>query len=60
MTQSTTLLAVTAHPGDFVWRAGGALALTAQHGGRAVIACLTFGSAANRPACGGPGKPWTR
>ncbi|HEU4762616.1 MAG TPA: PIG-L deacetylase family protein [Gemmatimonadales bacterium] len=43
MTQPTTVLAVTAHPGDFVWRAGGALALTSQRGGRAVIACLSFG-----------------
>ncbi|MEN3360812.1 MAG: 4-oxalomesaconate hydratase [Mycobacteriales bacterium] len=37
------LLVVTAHPGDFVWRAGGALALAASRGQRAVIACLTFG-----------------
>jgi 4-oxalomesaconate hydratase len=36
-------LVVTAHPGDFVWRAGGALALAASRGQRAVIACLTFG-----------------
>ena len=37
------LLAVTAHPGDFVWRAGGALALAVANGQRAVIACLSFG-----------------
>ncbi|MCX7523325.1 PIG-L family deacetylase [Microbacterium sp. STN6] len=37
------LLAVTAHPGDFVWRAGGALALASQAGRRAVIACLSYG-----------------
>jgi 4-oxalomesaconate hydratase len=37
------MLVVTAHPGDFVWRAGGALALAAARGQRAVIACLTFG-----------------
>jgi 4-oxalomesaconate hydratase len=36
-------LVVTAHPGDFVWRAAGALALAASRGQRAVIACLTFG-----------------
>jgi 4-oxalomesaconate hydratase len=36
-------LVVTAHPGDFVWRAGGALALAASRGQRAIIACLTFG-----------------
>jgi len=43
MTQAATVLAVTAHPGDFVWRAGGALALATARGGRAVIACLSFG-----------------
>jgi 4-oxalomesaconate hydratase len=37
------LLAITAHPGDFVWRAGGALALAAAKGQRAVVACLSFG-----------------
>ncbi len=42
MTESP-LLVVTAHPGDFVWRAGGALALAASRGQRAVIACLSFG-----------------
>ena len=39
----SSLLVVTAHPGDFVWRAGGALALASSRGQRAVIACLTFG-----------------
>lgn len=43
MTQPATVLAVTAHPGDFVWRAGGALALTTSAGGRAIVACLSFG-----------------
>lgn len=37
------LVVVSAHPGDFVWRAGGALALAASRGQRAVIACLSFG-----------------
>jgi 4-oxalomesaconate hydratase len=40
---ASSLLVVTAHPGDFVWRAAGALALAASRGQRAVIACLTFG-----------------
>jgi 4-oxalomesaconate hydratase len=40
---SAPLLVVAAHPGDFVWRAGGALALAAARGQRAVVACLTFG-----------------
>ena len=33
------LLVVTAHPGDFVWRAAGAIALATEAGRRAVIAC---------------------
>ena len=36
-------LVVTAHPGDFVWRAGGAIALHALKGYRVTIACLSFG-----------------
>ena len=36
-------LVVTAHPGDFVWRAGGAIALHAQRGYRMKIVCLSFG-----------------
>jgi 4-oxalomesaconate hydratase len=36
-------LVVTAHPGDFVWRAGGAIALHAQKGYRVKIVCLSFG-----------------
>jgi 4-oxalomesaconate hydratase len=37
------MLVVTAHPGDFVWRCGGAVAQAAARGRRAVIACLTYG-----------------
>jgi 4-oxalomesaconate hydratase len=36
-------LVVTAHPGDFVWRAGGAIALHAAKGYRVKIVCLSFG-----------------
>lgn len=36
-------LIVTAHPGDFVWRAGGAVALHAEAGYRVKIVCLSFG-----------------
>ncbi|OLZ62325.1 PIG-L domain-containing protein [Streptomyces sp. IMTB 2501] len=36
-------LVVTAHAGDFVWRAGGAIALAASRGEKVAIACLTFG-----------------
>ncbi|MFD3482245.1 PIG-L deacetylase family protein [Streptomyces sp. NPDC058665] len=40
--QRSTLV-VTAHAGDFVWRAGGAIALSAARGEKVTIACLTFG-----------------
>jgi 4-oxalomesaconate hydratase len=36
-------LVVTAHPGDFVWRAGGAIALAREQGDRVVVACLSYG-----------------
>lgn len=36
-------MVVTAHPGDFVWRAGGAIALHADKGYRMKILCLSFG-----------------
>ncbi len=36
-------LVITAHPGDFVWRAGGAIALHAAKGWRVKIVCLSFG-----------------
>lgn len=38
-----TLLVISAHAGDFVWRAGGAIAATAMRGERAVVACLSYG-----------------
>jgi 4-oxalomesaconate hydratase len=37
------LLVVSAHAGDFVWRAGGAIAAAAQRGERAVVVCLSYG-----------------
>jgi 4-oxalomesaconate hydratase len=36
-------LVLTAHPGDFVWRCAGAIALAVSRGERVVIGCLTFG-----------------
>jgi 4-oxalomesaconate hydratase len=39
----TTMLVISAHSADFVWRAGGAIALYAQRGYRVCIACLTYG-----------------
>jgi 4-oxalomesaconate hydratase len=38
-----TGLVVTAHPGDFVWRAGGAIALHTRKGYRVKIVCLSYG-----------------
>lgn len=38
-----TLLVVSAHAGDFVWRAGGAIAAATMRGERAVVVCLSFG-----------------
>jgi 4-oxalomesaconate hydratase len=42
MAQKTGLV-VTAHPGDFVWRAGGAIAHHAKMGYRMKIVCMSFG-----------------
>jgi 4-oxalomesaconate hydratase len=40
---SRSLLAIGAHAADFVWRAGGALALAARNGGRASVLALSYG-----------------
>ncbi|HKX75350.1 MAG TPA: PIG-L deacetylase family protein [Acidimicrobiia bacterium] len=37
------LLVVSAHVGDFVWRAGGAIALYAERGHSVTIVCLAYG-----------------
>ena len=42
-TAASPLLVVSAHAGDFVWRAGGAIALAAERGDRAKVVCLSFG-----------------
>lgn len=39
---SASLLVVSAHVGDFVWRAGGAIALYAARG-KATVVCLAYG-----------------
>ena len=36
-------LVVSAHSADFVWRAGGAIALHAEKGYRVVVVCLSYG-----------------
>ena len=44
MTQkSRTALVVSAHSADFVWRAGGAIALYAGRGYKVIIVCLSYG-----------------
>ncbi|GAA4153345.1 PIG-L deacetylase family protein [Actinomadura keratinilytica] len=37
------MLVVSAHAGDFVWRAGGAIALSASRGERVKVVCLSYG-----------------
>lgn len=41
--QGGPLLVVSAHAGDFVWRAAGAIALTTAAGQRAKVVCLSYG-----------------
>ncbi|MCP9970844.1 PIG-L family deacetylase [Actinomadura madurae] len=40
---SSPLLVVSAHAGDFVWRAAGAIALATSRGDRAKVVCLSYG-----------------
>ena len=40
---SQSMLVVSAHAADFVWRAGGAVALAASRGDRVKVLCLTYG-----------------
>lgn len=42
-TTAGALLVISAHAGDFVWRAGGALAQAAERGRRAKVVCLSYG-----------------
>jgi 4-oxalomesaconate hydratase len=37
------MLVLSAHPGDFVWRCAGAIALAVARGERVVIGCMSFG-----------------
>jgi 4-oxalomesaconate hydratase len=43
MAEQQNILVVSAHAADFVWRAGGAIALYASRGYRVRILCLSFG-----------------
>jgi 4-oxalomesaconate hydratase len=41
--QQKSGLVITAHPGDFVWRAGGAIALHVAKGFKVKIVCMSYG-----------------
>jgi 4-oxalomesaconate hydratase len=41
--EKKTALVVSAHSADFVWRAGGAIALYAERGWEVTVVCLSFG-----------------
>ncbi|HEY2307708.1 MAG TPA: PIG-L deacetylase family protein [Streptosporangiaceae bacterium] len=43
VTQNGPVLVVSAHAGDFVWRAGGAIALAASGGAEVMVLCLSYG-----------------
>src|ERR1700746_2523168 len=43
MDSNKSVLVVSAHAADFVWRAGGAIALYASRGSRVRILCLSYG-----------------
>jgi 4-oxalomesaconate hydratase len=43
MNSKQTALVVSAHSADFVWRAGGAIALYAERGWEVTVVCLSFG-----------------
>jgi 4-oxalomesaconate hydratase len=43
MVSDRSMLVLSAHPGDFVWRCAGAIALAVARGERVVIGCMSFG-----------------
>jgi 4-oxalomesaconate hydratase len=43
VTDKKTAMVISAHSADFVWRAGGAIALYAQRGWEVTVVCLSFG-----------------
>ncbi len=62
MSKAKTGLVVSAHPGDFVWRAGGAIALHAKKGYRVKIVCLVLRRARRDRSSPGSrrARRWTR
>ena len=49
MATKPTMLVVSAHAADFVWRAGGAIALYADRGYRVRVICLSYGERGESP-----------
>ena len=43
MESKPSILVVSAHAADFIWRAGGAIALYADRGYRVRVICLSYG-----------------
>ena len=43
MSVTGSMLVISAHAADFVWRAGGAIALAAARGDRVTVLCLSYG-----------------
>ena len=43
MSDNKSVLVISAHAADFVWRCGGAIALHQKRGYDVTIACLSFG-----------------
>jgi 4-oxalomesaconate hydratase len=56
-TPNGALLVVSAHAGDFVWRAAGAIALAAERGQRVKVLCLTYGERGESARAWREGKP---
>lgn len=52
-----SLLVVSAHAGDFVWRAGGAIAAAALRGEKATVVCLSYGERGESASQWLAGKP---
>ncbi|GAA3653786.1 PIG-L deacetylase family protein [Microbacterium marinilacus] len=52
-----SLLVVSAHAGDFVWRAGGAIAAATLRGEKATVVCLSYGERGESASQWLAGKP---
>lgn len=54
-----SLLVISAHAGDFVWRAGGAIALSAARRGAVTVVCLSYGERGESASAWRQGKQLT-